>query len=294
MIYREGFFDVLKWKNAFALRWKEDKLEGTIGIVMEKGLFIGSVGGVFFISIDEDIHENFNNLADMMDGFLEKTKGEAPFLVYGVFEDKEQIARLKTNKEMMGHLADIKKWVSEKGGGFRLENLTEAKMNLSYLINDYSHYILTHFKGRENYRNLKLGEVHFLDYHDLSALKEIEASLAEQLKAGETVDDLLAKLFFEILERPEFQEEEFVPAEAGVVEGYRPPPSKIKLILEEIRMGIRRQCPSCFNYERNKIREMIDREHIIMENPNIYGFKLVCGMCGHEWKTKQYQWKSEE
>ncbi|GAH00731.1 unnamed protein product, partial [marine sediment metagenome] len=55
MIYREGFFDVLKWKNAFALRWKEDKLEGTIGIVMEKGLFIGSVGGVFFISIDDVI-----------------------------------------------------------------------------------------------------------------------------------------------------------------------------------------------------------------------------------------------
>ena len=294
LIYREGFFDIVKWKNAFALKWKEDKLEGTIGIVMEKGLFIGAVGGIFFIAIDEDIHENFNTLADMMDGFIEKTHGEAPFLVYGVFEDKTQIARFKANKEMMGHLADLKKWVTDHGGEFRLENLTEARMNLTYLINDYNHYLLTHFKGRENYQNLRLGEVHYLDYHDLLVLKEIEESLAEQLKAGETVDQLLSKMFFEILKKPEFQKEEVIPTEEIAVEEYKPPPSKIKLILEEIRLGIRRQCPKCFNYERRMIREVIDREHIIMENPNIYGFKLICGQCGHEWKTKQYKWKDQK
>ena len=72
-----------------------------------------------------------------------------------------------------------------------------------------------------------------------------------------------------------------------------PAPSKIKIILEEIRKGLRRQCPKCFNNDRNKIREVIDRENIIMENPNIYGFKYICGMCGHEWRTKR-DWKIEE
>ncbi len=62
-------------------------------------------------------------------------------------------------------------------------------------------YVLTHLTGKTKYPNLRLGEVHYLDYADLIALKEIESALAEQLKAGETVDGLLAKLFFEILKR---------------------------------------------------------------------------------------------
>ena len=294
LIYREGFFDIIKWKSAFAYRWKENKLEGTIEIVMEKGLFIGAIAGIFFISVDEDIYENFNNLADMMDVFLEKTHGEAPFLVYGVIESKGKIAELKTNKDMMKNLGDVKKWVAQHGGEFRLENLAEIKMNLSYLINEYSYYILTHLKGITRYTDLRLGEVHFLDYDDLSALKEIEAALSEQVKVGETVDQLLSKLFFELLKKPEFQEEVYAPPSEATtaVEAVRP--SKIKLILEEIRLGIRRQCPNCFNKDRNKIREVIDREHILMENPNIYGWKLICGLCGHEWKTKQFEWKSED
>ena len=68
---------------------------------MEKGLFIGSVAGIFFISVDEDIYENFNNLADMMDVFQQKTNYEAPFIVYGCFENKKAIAEFKKDKEMM-------------------------------------------------------------------------------------------------------------------------------------------------------------------------------------------------
>jgi len=296
LVYKAGNFDVIKWKTAFAWKVKSEE-----EILMEKALFIGASAGVFFIMIDEDIDENFTKLADMMDVFIEKTKHDAPFLVYGVIENKEKIAELKTDKDMLKNLADVKKWVLQHGGEFRLDNLKELKMNLTHLINEYSHFILTKVTAKTNYPNLELGEVHFIDYDDLAALKEIEEALSKQVKAGQTVDHLLSELFFSYLERAEFQEEVYVPpveeeveAEVKVEEEViKPPPSKIKIILEEIRKGIRRQCPKCFNYDRTKIREAIDKENIIMENPNIYGFKYICGMCGNEWRT-QKDWKIEK
>jgi hypothetical protein len=262
--------------------------------MMEKGLFIGVSGGVFFIKIDEEIGDNFIHLADIMDTFIEKTHMEhhAPFIVYGVIEDQKKIAELKTNEEMLKNLADVKKWVAQHRGEFKLENLTEIKINLPYLVRDFTHFILTKLKSKTNYSNLQLGEVHFLDYQDISALKEIEATLTEQAKAGETVDQLLSELFFKYLKMPEFQEE-IITKPIEIPEVSKPAPSKIKIILEEIRKGLRRQCPKCFNNDRNKIREVIDRENIIMENPNIYGFKYICGMCGHEFKTKR-DWKIED
>ncbi len=278
LIYREKNFDTIKWKTSFAFRLMDDSGKNT-EILMEKALFIGARAGIFFISIDDDINDNFNKLADMMDVFIEKTQGEAPFLVYGLIENKQKIAELKTNKELLNNLAEVKKWVSQHRGEFRLENLKEIKMNLSYLIKDYTHFILSKLKSKTNYPNLKLEEVHYIDYEDLSALKDIEATLAEQTKAGETIDNVLAELFFKYLKMPEFQEEIVEhPAE--------PKPSKVKLILEEIRKGIRRQCPKCSNNDRNKIREIVDKEKIIMKNPNIYGFKYICGTCGYEWRTQ--------
>lgn len=264
-------------------------MEQTIEMAMEKALFIGAAAGVFFISVDEHIYENFTNLADMMDVFIEKTKGEAPFLVYGVIEDKEKVAKLKTNKELMKHLGDVKKWTSQHGGEFRLENLSEIKVNLRYLITEYSHYILTKLRSKTNYANLQLGEVHYLDYDDLNALKEIEEALAEQLKAGESVDQLLSELFFKYLKMEKFKEETFELPPEEITEIGKLPPSKIKIILEEIRRGIRRQCPGCFNMERNKIREVIDKENVIYNYGTdiIYGFKYVCGMCGKEWRTQR-------
>ncbi|MFX1411219.1 MAG: hypothetical protein ACFFA6_12790 [Promethearchaeota archaeon] len=253
---------------------------------MEKGLFIGAIGGIFFIKIDEDIGDNFIHLADMMDAFIEKTSSEAPFLVYGLIEDQKKITELKTNEEMLKNLADVKKWVAQHRGEFKLENLKEMKMNLPYLVREFTHFLLTKIESKTHYIDLQLGEVHFLDYHDISTLKEIEATLAEEAKAGENIDYLLSELFFKYLKMPEFQEEAITKA-IEVSKVSKPVPSKIKVILEEIKKGLRRQCPKCFNNDRNKIREVIDRENIIMENPNIYGFKYVCGLCGTEWRTKK-------
>lgn len=293
LVYREENFDIIKWRTSFA--WKEiQKFDKNHELEMEKGLFIGASGGIFFILIDKDIYDNFNKLADLMDTFIEKTENiKAPFLVYGLIENKQKIKELKLNNELLRNLADIKKWVSQHGGDFRLDNLKEIKMNLSYIITDYSHFILSKLKTKTNYPDLQISEVHYLDYEDLSRLKEIEQSLSEQLKTGETTNKLLSKLFFKHLKMPEFQEEVYKPPiepvieEINLKEPVKPTPSKIKVILEEIRKGIRRQCPKCFNNIHDKIREVIDRENIIMENPNIYGWKYVCGICGHIWRTER-------
>jgi hypothetical protein len=284
-IWHEGVVhDVIKWRNSKA--WKT---HSSGELLMDKASFIGADAGVFFILIDESIDESFTKLADMMDVFIEKTKSEAPFVVYGLIENKQKIAELKTNKDMLKNLADVKKWAGQHRGEFRLENLKEMKMNLMHVINDYCHYALSHLETKTNYKSLRLGEVHFLDYEDLSSLKDIEAALEEQTAAGQTVDNLLSNLFFEVLKKDEFQEEVYVPPpEPEIVEveetPVKPPPSKIKQIIEEIRLGIRRQCPKCFNLDRNLIREVVDKTHVIMQNPNIYGFKFICGQCGHEWK----------
>jgi len=296
-VYQARSFDVIKWKTAFS--WKEAMDEkGIKKYEIEKGLFIGVVAGIFFFLIDENIDRNYIQLAEMIDIFIQKTNQEAPFLVYGLLESKKKVTELKTNKEMLKNLADIKSLVSKYGGEFKLENLKEIKINLPSLIREYSHYILTTFKSSAtNYTKLKLNQVYFLDYEDLTALREIELSLSQQLKAGETVDELLAELFFKYLKQ--YQEKiEPVIEEPAPQEVEKPIPKRdqiIKVIIEEIKKGIRRQCPECLNNDRNKIREVLDKDNIIMENPNIYGFKYVCGMCGCEFtKTDMIKKVKEE
>jgi Gelsolin repeat len=51
--------------------------------------------------------------------------------------------------------------------------------------------------------------------------------------------------------------------------------------------GGRLKCPKCGNVSRNMIREMPDRNHIIMDYPVMYGKKYVCGKCGSEWRREE-------
>lgn len=299
LIYRNKNFDVIKFKSSWS--WKSDP-EGERGFILDKASHVGVVAGVFFIMINERVEENFSKLADIMDAFIEKTSSqEAPFIVYGLIENKQKIAELKTNKDQLKNLADVKNWVIKHGGEFRLENLTEVQSNVQFLVSDYTHYILTKTKASTSYPGLRLGEVHFLDYEDLSALQEIEKALMEQLKAGETVDNLLSQLFFKYLQKMEFKEElyeapvEVVEESKPELESTIPPPSKIKVILEEIRRGIRRQCPKCFNMDREMIREVLDHDNLIYDfgTDKIYGFKYICGQCGHEWRIEK-DWSTEK
>lgn len=284
LVYKARTFDVIKWKTAFS--WKDVVNEnGNKVQEIEKGLFIGVVAGIFFFLIDDNFDRNYIQLAELVDVFIQKTNQEAPFLVYGLLENQQKVTELKKNSEMLKNLANIKSLVSKYGGEFKIDNLNEVKVNLPQLIREYSHYILINLKSSSNsYSNLKFNQIYFLDYEDLAALKEIELSLTEQLVSGQTVDELLSNLFFKYLKQ--YQENIILTAELPKSEKIQKPISDksevIKVIIEEIKKGIRRQCPKCLNNDRNKIREVIDRENVIMENPNIYGFKYICGLCGYE------------
>ncbi|MFX1498077.1 MAG: hypothetical protein ACFFBH_11165 [Promethearchaeota archaeon] len=296
LVYKARTFDVIKWKTAFS--WKD--VAGGNGKKfqeIEKGLFIGVVAGVFFFLIDENIDRNYIQLAEMIDVFIQKTNQEAPFLVYGLLENQQGLTDLKTNSEMLKNLADIKSLVSKYGGEFKIDNLKEVKVNLPQLIREYSYYILMNLKSSSsNYSNLKFNQFYFLDYEDIAALREIELSLTDQLKIGQTVDELLSELFFKYLKK--YQNNIIITSELPKPEKVQKPFTEksevIKIIIEEIKKGIRRQCPKCLNNDRNKIREVIDRENIIMENPNIYGFKYICGLCGYEFTKKDMIRKVEK
>nr|MDO8113765.1 hypothetical protein [Candidatus Sigynarchaeota archaeon] len=50
--------------------------------------------------------------------------------------------------------------------------------------------------------------------------------------------------------------------------------------------GARWQCPKCGNNLREMIREVTDKTVVLSTYPMIYGKKLICGKCGHEWRQK--------
>ena len=54
-------------------------------------------------------------------------------------------------------------------------------------------------------------------------------------------------------------------------------------ILEGSSEG-RRRCPKCGNANKDLIREIIDKTHIIFAYPRVYGHKYKCGQCGTEWR----------
>ncbi|MFX1356845.1 MAG: hypothetical protein ACFFA8_06115 [Promethearchaeota archaeon] len=43
-------------------------------------------------------------------------------------------------------------------------------------------------------------------------------------------------------------------------------------------------CPRCGNKNSSQIREMDDKNNIILAYPKIYGKKYICGQCGTEWR----------
>jgi len=46
-------------------------------------------------------------------------------------------------------------------------------------------------------------------------------------------------------------------------------------------------CPACGNSDKYMIREVEDREKIILDYPVIYGKKYICGRCGAHWRREE-------
>ena len=280
LIFRSGAFDLIKWKNFIA--WSE-KEEDTI----DKGKFIGSSAGLFFFDVNDA--KSWEGAKELIEVFGEKTNFEAPFLLYGLVENKAAVLQLKTDKEKLEGLAYIRKWVSERNGVFKLENLADIKLNLTLFINEFSFALLQSIKDLTDFSEVKLKQIFYLDYEDLEELKNIEILLERQAKEVEgDIDDMLLKLFLQYMKVPEVKVEEVAveePAlEVEVVVEEPPKPIPIKEILRKIKETLRRTCPICSNQNRNMIREVVDRDYIIMDYPRVYGMKLICGQCGAQWR----------
>jgi hypothetical protein len=279
LIFHKNNFDVIKWKNSIA--WADKQEE-----VIDKGKFIGSSAGLFFFDVNDE--SSWINTQKMVEIFRSKTLHESHFLLVGLVENKVAIQNLKTNKEKLQDLGDIKKWVSQRNGTFKLENLAELKLNLTLFLNELSHFFLQNIKNLTDFSKVELKEVFYIDYEDLEDLKNIELMLESQAEAGESVDELLTELFLEHLKTPKVQVED-VSIDKPLKEGVKKIEKRVELlpikkILKRISDDMRRMCPVCGNQNRKMIREVLDKKYVIMDYPRVYGTKLICGLCGAEWR----------
>ena len=47
--------------------------------------------------------------------------------------------------------------------------------------------------------------------------------------------------------------------------------------------GVRVACPECGNNAINMIRQVEDKNIVLLDYPKVYGKKYVCGKCGATW-----------
>ena len=59
---------------------------------------------------------------------------------------------------------------------------------------------------------------------------------------------------------------------------------KEKKLEQEETSERKRKCPKCANTNKAQIREMLDKNNVILAYPKMYGKKYVCGQCGTEWR----------
>jgi len=117
-------------------------------------------------------------------------------------------------------------------------------------------------------RKLARSEISLADF------KSSKTSLEFELR------DIL-KQIAKIKERIEYQE----LIQKRKVERVYVPSAGTKVITISKPTG-RRRCPKCGNSDKFMIREMIDKENIILDYPRVYGKKFRCGLCGVEWREK--------
>lgn len=117
-------------------------------------------------------------------------------------------------------------------------------------------------------RKLARSEISLMDF------KSSKTSLEFELR------DIL-KQIAKIKERIEYQE----LIQKSKVDGEYVPSAGTKVLTISKPTG-RRRCPKCGNSDKFMIREMIDKENIILDYPRVYGKKFRCGLCGVEWREK--------
>lgn len=192
---------------------------------------------------------------------------------------------------------------------FQLENLVEEnsmlKMEIESLKNKNFKLQTENNSLRRERENLKSEQVNIsILEREINSLREMITVLAQEKEAIEkstlqTQQKVVSENHIE-LEEPvivteEVQPKEITPSQEELKKSRKKSkkPKKKKLSQEEIKAiqekheamaPARRRCPTCLNLNIKYIREMQDKNNILMQNPKIYGKKYRCGICGTEWR----------
>ncbi len=268
---------LVKWEV-----WSQYRLRGNFED-LNKSAYIGVTCGLFIYYPQNS--DSYKKLKEGTNLFFEKRRSDiAPFTVFAIVEKEES------------EIPDEHKNFIEANGGhililtqsFLENNIQEV---IIYTFINYLKELQPEFckdlEIEKNYWSLTLSELRAILMADRQGIQLRSRHLPslgkklEEIKLEEEIE-LTKEELKSVAISPEGEvipiSKEITPSE--VVEllkkGYKLPAWVV----------IPRHCPKCFNQNQNSIREIEDKNVILMEYPRIYGMKFVCGNCGNEWREK--------
>ena len=283
--YQLGDFNMIditliKWEL-----WSQWRLKGNYSD-FNNGAFVG-VSGLLYFYDPIDVG-SYNALTHAIEIFYQKRQSNlSPLLTIAVHAEGMKAVPEKHQI-----------YIREKGGvliTIKPEDLEKGKENI--ISNIFSLFVQSlqpdraeTLSIRNNWWHLPIDELRAILMADRQGIKlrprhapprtpvqipEIQEEVLESKK----VDELTVEEREHVAISPEG---EVVPISKDISQ---------EEVLELIKKGytlpawvvIPRHCPKCYNQNQRTIREVVDKSIILMENPRIYGKKLVCGNCGKEW-----------
>ncbi len=293
--YQLGDFDqlevsIVKWElwSCWRLNAKEPEIN--------KGAFIGADTLLGFYYSERE--SSFSNLKNNVELFLEKRNlAQAPIMVYAL----DVKSREKIPKE---HL----EYVISKGGNIMPVSLGVLKKRTDLVAKRLFQSFVKIFDAQKcedlniqnNWWHISLEELRKILEADQKGKKLVprhkqkeEGLEVEKLKPKpiEAKKEFTArKLTLEDLDEEDRKHVAIGP-NGEIIPKEEIEQKTEEELLELVKKGfelpdwvvIPRHCPKCFNQNQASIREVDDKDNILMERPKIYGKKFICGNCGKEW-----------
>jgi len=269
---------IVKWEV-----WSQYRLRGNFED-LNKSAYIGVTCGLFIYYPKNP--DSYKKLKESTNLFFEKRRSDiAPFTVLAIVEkDESEIPD------------EHKNFIEANGGNINILTESFLEKNIQKII------IFTFINFLKELRPEFCKSLEIERNFWSLTLPELRAILIADRQGIQLQSRHLSPLDEKIFEiKIEEDEEELTEEELKSVaispEGDVIPISKEitpSEVLELIKKGyklpawvvIPRHCSKCFNQNQNSIREIEDKNVVLMEYPRIYGMKFICGNCGHSWRSR--------
>ena len=268
---------IVKWEI-----WSQYRLRGNFED-LNKSAYIGVTCGLFIYYPNNS--ESYQKFKESTNLFFEKRRSDiAPFTVFAIVEKDE-------NEIPDEH----KNFIKANGGlihamteSFLVQNIQEIILFtfINYLKELQPEYCKS-LEIERNFWSLTLSELRAILMADRQGitlhsrhLKPLGEKIIEETIEKEIKEEISEENLKSVAISPEG---EMIPISKEIT-----PSEIVELIKKGYKLPawvvVPRHCPNCFNQNQHNIREIEDKSVILMEYPRIYGMKLVCGNCGHEWR----------